>query len=183
MLYLLYAKYIMKNFIKLAILALVFVAFSRQIKEYDEIQLQAKQKQCIVEALHHEAVGESPEGIAAVMSVIHNRLHSGKFGDSYCGVIQQYKQFSYRNHLKQDVPMYVPWYSSAETKNKSRVIHKLADLAVQGSFNSILPKNTYWYHANYVKPKWTKKMQLVKVIGKHKFYTLKAVNPKKKGKL
>ena len=27
-----------------------------------------------------------------------------------------------------------------------------------------------WYHADYVQPKWTKKMEQTTVIGKHIFY-------------
>lgn len=56
------------------------------------------QKDCMMEALWHEARGEPQIGQLAIAEVIFNRLDSGKFGSSVCEVVnQKYPncQFSY----------------------------------------------------------------------------------------
>lgn len=54
-----------------------------------------KELQCLALNLHHEARGESLEGIRAVANVTLNRVKSGKFANSICKVIQQPGQFSW----------------------------------------------------------------------------------------
>lgn len=52
---------------------------------------------CLALNLHHEARGESVEGIKAVANVTLNRVKSGKFADTVCKVIKQPGQFSWVN--------------------------------------------------------------------------------------
>ncbi len=44
---------------------------------------------CLAEAIHHEARGEPKTGQLAVAHVVLNRMMSGRFPDSLCGVVYQ----------------------------------------------------------------------------------------------
>lgn len=63
--------------------------------------------ECLSLAVYHEARGESKQGQAAVAWVVMNRVNSGKFPSSICGVVRQTKngcQFSWYCDRKSDVP-------------------------------------------------------------------------------
>jgi hypothetical protein len=59
-----------------------------------------KEVQCLTEAAYHEAANQPEEGIRAVLQVIKNRKEAKGFPSSFCGVVHQPKQFSYRNDLQ-----------------------------------------------------------------------------------
>src|SRR3546814_15995181 len=50
---------------------------------------------CLAGAVYFESRGESLAGQLAVAHVIINRAQSGRFPDSYCGVVHQRRQFSF----------------------------------------------------------------------------------------
>lgn len=129
---------------------------------------QEKEKQCIVEALHQEARGEAKEGLEAVLSVIYNRKHHRAFPSTFCKVIDQPKQFSYKNHLAQGQRIKVEFKPTEKEVQKE--IQELAEKAVTGRFKPVFDKSVLWYHTKKVKPKWSRKMQKVAVVGNHKFF-------------
>lgn len=129
---------------------------------------QEKEKQCIVEALHQEARGEGKEGLEAVLSVIYNRKHHRAFPSTFCKVIDQPKQFSYKNHLAQGQRIKVEFKHSEKEVQKE--IQELAEKAVTGRFKPVFDRSVLWYHTKKVKPKWSRKMQKVAVVGNHKFF-------------
>lgn len=131
-------------------------------------QINPKERYCIYEALWHEARGESIEGIKAVLSVIQNRVYSGKYPSTYCKVIRQHKQFSYVHLMKKQGLSLVPQPTKL-TQDIANDIRKIADDALHGKFKNVLPPDVLWYHTVDVNPKWNRKMQIVKVIGNHKF--------------
>jgi len=49
----------------------------------------------------------------------------------------------------------------------------VAKAAMDGERIDYIGDSVVYYHSNKVKPKWSKKMKLVAVIGKHKFYSEK----------
>lgn len=49
----------------------------------------SRQINCLAENMYHEARGESTEGIMAVGFVTMNRVNSGQFANSVCGVVNQ----------------------------------------------------------------------------------------------
>lgn len=130
-----------------------------------------RERDCLVEALHHEARGESEAGIAAVLTVIHNRKLSSVFkADTYCKVISEPRQFSYRNHLSRSAKMPVQWKSTEQLK-KAAII-ALANKAVLGMFKPV-NHQILWYHTHRVNPTWNRKMQSIR-IGNHLFFYRKA---------
>jgi spore germination cell wall hydrolase CwlJ-like protein len=135
---------------------------------FHQQQAKAKEKHCIVEVLWYEARSESEAGIRAVASVLLNRLHSQSYPDSFCAIIQQRKQFSYRNKLKnpRELLKIKPVVSE---QDKYKLVHKISVEIVEGKFTNVFDRSVLWYHTLKVNPSWSKKMQRVKIYGQHVF--------------
>jgi spore germination cell wall hydrolase CwlJ-like protein len=137
------------------------------------IQQKEKEKQCLTTALYHEARGEGEFGMKAVANVIHNRYLHPDYPDTYCGVINQRKQFSYTlegkpqgEHLKAHIA-----YKPEQARVAYQTAEKIADDVVEGRFQKFLPSNVLWYTTMKVKNYWTKTKKVVAQIGNHKFYS------------
>jgi len=141
-----------------------------------------KETQCISEALFDEYRGEPLEGQLAVLSVIQNRKNSRKYPDTFCGVIKQNRQFSYRNGKGQGA-IKTP-YKTSEHRIKATIAHWSFKAAV-GTFKGTVEDSVMFYHAASmkVKPKWAiqnkfcaecklnqKNPKLYATIGSHLFY-------------
>ena len=144
-----------------------------------------QETQCIREALWFEAASEPLEGKVAVLSVIHNRTLHRSYPSSYCEVIQQKYQFSYRNHLKKGQSMLIKRPVNALERSVATDVSTLAFKAATGAFKPSLPPSVVMYHATSmkVKPRWTiqnkfcreckldqKNPKLYAKIGSHQFY-------------
>ena len=123
-----------------------------------------QEKYCIKEALWYEARSEHELGIRAVAAVIENRKNTPGFPKSYCSVIWQYKQFSYRNHLKHGMIMPI---------GEDKRIDTIADEMVRGYFFSPIRENVLYYCTTKVKPYWIKDVKKVLVIDGHQFFERK----------
>lgn len=127
-----------------------------------------KEVQCLTEAAYFEAANQSEEGIRAVLQVIKNRKEAKGFPASFCGVVHQPKQFSYRGNLKPGQIKAIKIKNSLD-KEVLQKIHYLSELTAQGTLRNDLPDGTLYYVKVGVKVKWMKKMQRVAVIDKHVF--------------
>lgn len=174
------------NTIKHSIIAILFVflvGFPKIISEIShkanstqgfvtDSAVQSREQLCVENALYHEARGESPEGIRAVLEVIINRTKHKDFPSSFCKVILQDKQFSAFNHNPSKA--FISPYKHSETEVKE-LIQQLAAKAVKTGLNQsdkVLDNpDVLYYHTHKVKPSWSKKMKLVKQVGKHKFFS------------
>jgi N-acetylmuramoyl-L-alanine amidase len=124
---------------------------------------------CMVEVLWFEARGDNEQGKRAVATVILNRVKSARFSNTICGVIQERKQFSYRNRLKNRTAIISPIPKQVE-KDKMEMIKKIAAEVACGTFKPVLPAGVLWYHTHGVNPVWNQKMQRVSIAGsKHVF--------------
>lgn len=127
--------------------------------------------ECVIEAVYFESRGESVEGWKATTEVIVNRSKMDKYPDTLCEVVQQNKQFSYRNgktkeQLKYDNPMVV--YKISQT-----VYQHLYDIE-KNPKKRMLPECVSHYDGKaFKKPYWASKMRMVKEIGAHQFYCKK----------
>ena len=115
-----------------------------------------KETQCLHEVLWFEAASEPLEGKVAVLEVIHNRKMSLKYPDNYCGVIQQPRQFSYRNHLKKGQSMSIKTPLNASERQVATDVSTLAFNAASGRLKPSLPPSVLWYHVASMKkkPQW-----------------------------
>lgn len=137
------------------------------------------------EALWFEARSEGKDGMRAVLEVIHNRTLHKNYPDSYCGVVQQSRQFSYRNHLKKGQTMLIKTPLNALERKVATDVSTLAFNAATGRLKASLPPSVLWYHSASMKvyPRWAirnkfcrncssnqKNPRLYVTIGSHLFY-------------
>ena len=121
---------------------------------------------CLAEALYFEARGESVRGQFAVAEVILNRVDSGRFPDSVCGVIRQgtgkkYQcQFTYTCDGQKEV--------IREKKAYERVA-KVARVMMDGVSDPLTSGATH-YHTKAVRPSWSRVYKETARIGVHIFY-------------
>jgi len=114
---------------------------------------------CLAGAIYFEARGESLAGQLAVASVIVERANSGRFPDSYCGVVFQRSQFSFvRGNRMPRIKM-----RSAAWRNAVAI----AQIADGGSWESPA-EGALFFHAARVRPGW--RLTRVARIDNHVFY-------------
>jgi N-acetylmuramoyl-L-alanine amidase len=118
--------------------------------------------ECLTRNIYHEARNQPIKGQEAVAHVTLNRLKSGKHGSSICEVVYQPHAFSW-------------------TLDKLKIRGRLKEieaesLAKQIAFNTLVGNTkdpTYGathYHASYVKPYWSNKLEKKVKISSHIFY-------------
>ena len=128
----------------------------------------SKERQCLVEALTHEALNQPIRGQMAVLDVIKNRVNDKRFPNSTCGVVHQSKAFSYRNDLRAGTIKYVTFRNPID-KVAIRNIENLVDWHLKGSYTPVLSNSAMWYTRIEIKRSWMKNMQTEVVLGSHKF--------------
>ncbi len=129
-----------------------------------------KEQRCLAEAVYFEARGESEQGQAAVAQVVLNRTKSGLYPSNICGVVYQNRhrfmgcQFSFACEGKS-----LRITDDASWQTATRVAREV----VEGRTYLADVGNATHYHADYVKPRWSRRLKKMDVIGRHIFYQLK----------
>lgn len=124
------------------------------------------QWRCLSEALYFEARGETAQGLFAVAEVIMNRVDSGSYPNSLCGVINQGTgrkyacQFTYTCDGRPEV--------ISEPAAWKRV-GKVARLMIDGAERSLTSGATH-YHTTAVSPSWARSFPRTARYGVHLFY-------------
>lgn len=127
-----------------------------------------KEWKCFSEAIYFEARGESVKGQFAVAEVILNRVDSSRFPNSICKVVAQGTkkgrrhncQFSYNcDGLTERIG----------NKKAYSVSKKVAKIMMENEQRSITYGALY-YHAKFVRPKWSRNLKRTATIGLHHFY-------------
>ncbi|HEY4344457.1 MAG TPA: cell wall hydrolase [Parvibaculum sp.] len=125
-----------------------------------------KQRRCLTESIYFEARGESAVGQLAIAEVILNRVMSGRYPTSICGVVFQGAksnqcQFSFACNGDMKKPRDpVAW----------RKAQRLAHYVLAGKVRNTIVGSATYYHATYVNPYWAPRMVEVAKIGQHIFY-------------
>jgi spore germination cell wall hydrolase CwlJ-like protein len=128
------------------------------------------EKHCLAQAIYFEARSEPVEGQAAVAQVILNRMTSGLYPSTICGVVFQNRshyracQFSFACEGKSLRIVEAESWAQA-TRVANEVLEGRKWLAEVGG-------STH-YHANYVRPRWARSLKKTDTIGRHIFYRLK----------
>lgn len=136
--------------------------FPREISDTTREQRCKRSRECskMAEALVYEARGESMLGAVAVAYVIVERTQNPeRWPKTVRGVVAQKNQFSYTTRRQKVKPKPEDWERAYIASYQ--VLH--------GEVENPIGKSDH-YHTLKVKPKWTKKMQYVATVGKHKFY-------------
>jgi len=128
------------------------------------------ERRCLAEAIYFEARGEPEQGQAAVAQVVLNRASSGLYPPTICGVVYQnrhrYKacQFSFAcdgRSLRVSDP--ASW----------RMAVRIAAEVTNGKTYVADVGGSTHYHADYVQPRWARRLEKMDVIGHHIFYKLR----------
>lgn len=124
------------------------------------------QWRCLAEALYFEARGETVKGQFAVAEVIMNRVKSGRFPSSVCGVINQGTGKKYQCQFTYTCDGYAEVI--AEPRAFTRV-GKVARYMLDGRVPE-LTKGATHYHTTAVNPRWARVYTRTARIGVHLFY-------------
>ena len=129
---------------------------------------QTRQLECLTRNIYWEAASEPFVGKVAVAQVTLNRMQSGKFANSVCGVVHQ------KNVFYEKVVCQFSWY--CENNHKVKPVHKpmwqeseeVAKKVLLEGFRLPSLHKALYYHADYVNPGW--KHPKIEKIGRHIFY-------------
>ena len=129
-----------------------------------------REQRCLAEAVYFEARSEPEEGRAAVAQVVLNRVRSGLYPASVCGVVYQNRhrhlacQFTFACEGK------ALRVTEPDAWDAARRI--AADVMEGRTYLAEVGRSTH-YHADYVRPSWARKLKRMDVIGRHVFYELR----------
>ena len=168
--------------ISLGILVSVFILTDSQTPmpfrtNYFSLNAEAKEQvNCLAENIYFEAGHEPTLGKYAVAFVTQNRVNSGKFADSICGVVKQKIgstcQFSW---WCEDKPKFIST-NNLLTNGANPVYNEALRLAIYFYTNHDNLKDptngALFYHADYVNPNWSFAKKEI-TIGRHIFYNYK----------
>lgn len=130
----------------------------------------ARQQRCLAEAVYFEARSESDEGRAAVAQVVLNRVKSGLYPDSVCGVVYQ----NSNRYLACQFTFTCEGKSLRITDAESwRSATRVASAVIEGKTYVSEVGGATHYHADYVRPGWSRRLKRKDMIGRHIFYQLK----------
>lgn len=144
---------------------------NKQAQEEKQKEAEVKaspQTRCLAMNIYHEARGESERGQEAVGFVTLNRVESGRFPDSVCGVVHQRNgsrggcQFSWVCDSRSDA------VRSGEDWAEAR---RIAEWLMMNYEDARDPtRGALFYHATYVRPVWSRIFERTAQIGHHIFY-------------
>lgn len=119
----------------------------------------SREMNCLAGAIYFESKSEPLLGQLAVGRVIVARSRSGRFPNSYCGVVYQPSQFSFvRGGNMPAIP---------KTSQDWKEAVALAQIAHEGSWKSPV-EGAMFFHAARVSPGW--RLARVGKLGNHVFY-------------
>ncbi|WP_454650111.1 cell wall hydrolase [Bradyrhizobium liaoningense] len=127
----------------------------------------AKSEKCLAEAVYFESRGEAVRGQMAVAQVVMNRVFSGKYPETVCGVVYQNKyrhfacQFTFACDNNPDVIREPEMWERARKISKAMLDGQI--------WLPEVGKSTH-YHAYWVRPSWVAEMKKLYKTGVHTFY-------------
>jgi hypothetical protein len=131
-------------------------------------RIRLAEENCLAKAVYFEARSETELGQLAVAKVILNRLKDPAYPKTICGVVYQGSdrrnscQFSFAcDGMPDDVKSRPAWDRSK----------RIAQKALAGDQTVRIMGAATHYHADYVRPKWSRDMRRLIKIGRHIFYS------------
>jgi spore germination cell wall hydrolase CwlJ-like protein len=128
------------------------------------------EKRCLAQAIYFEARSEPEAGQAAVAQVILNRMSSGLYPSTICGVVFQNRRHHNACQFSFTCNGHALRVHDAEAWTQAT---RVADDVLGGRTWLAHVGDATHYHANYVRPRWARRLTRMDVIGKHVFYRLK----------
>ncbi len=134
----------------------------RAIERHAQYETDDAEQDCLANTVYFESGLEPLEGQVAVAEVVLNRMRSGRYPTTICGVVLQPAQFSYVRGGR------IPRVD--RTSEMWRRAVGVARMVQAGTAARLLPEDTLWYHADYVSPAWGPRLNRTTKIGLHIFY-------------
>jgi spore germination cell wall hydrolase CwlJ-like protein len=131
----------------------------------------AKAEKCLANAIYFEARGEPVRGQIAVAQVVLNRVFSGKYPNTVCGVVYQNAhrrlacQFTFACDGIRDV------VREPDAMERAK---KIAAQTLDGKLWLPEVGKATHYHAYWVHPGWVREMTKLHKLGVHTFYRPRA---------
>jgi len=119
----------------------------------------SRELECLAAGIYFESKSEPLAGQLAVGDVIANRADSGRFADTYCGVLFQRGQFSFVHGHS--------WPAIRKDSRQWKTAVAIAKIVDQDLKDSAA-EGALFFHAKRVHPGWHK--QQVASIGNHVFF-------------
>ncbi|WP_173934378.1 cell wall hydrolase [Chelativorans sp. Marseille-P2723] len=143
-----------------------------EIKDSSVYRSYNSEIECLATAIYFEARGEPVSGQNAVAKVILNRVKSQFYPDTVCDVVYQNShrrnacQFSFACDGSGNPITDPEAYKKAEA-----IARKIFACDDRGCPEVLRPiQRSTHYHADYVSPRWAKKLEKTGKIGRHIFY-------------
>lgn len=136
-----------------------------------DAKARAKTEKCLAEAVYFESRGEPKRGQIAVAQVVMNRVFSGFYPTSVCGVVYQ------NAHRKLACQFTFACDNVPDVINEPKLWQQARDIARDMLDGKLwLPEigHSTHYHAYWVHPSWVNEMKRLHIIGVHKFYRPRA---------
>lgn len=124
-----------------------------------------EQVMCVTEAIWFEAANQPVEGMYAVAHVIRNRVKSPRYPDTYCEVIQQPSQFSYRNGGQPTVQVN-NWIDAAAFEWAARIALDVTNGTLGADFTY---GSLHYFNPSLANPSWRHYGQEIGMVGDHLF--------------
>ncbi len=129
------------------------------VRQRGAIGIASREEECLATAVYFESKSEPLEGQLAVAQVLLNRVKSGRFAGSLCGVVFQPGQFSFvRGNGFPPI---------ARGSQDWREALAVARIAREGLWKSKV-SNALFFHATRVAPRW--RLTRIASVGNHVFY-------------
>jgi hypothetical protein len=131
-----------------------------------EPQIDARQHNCLSQAIYYEARGETQQGQVAVAEVILNRTRSRAYPSTICGVVYQ------GSHLATGCQFTFTCDGSLGHRPRGRAWDRAQRVAtaVMLGYTRPVTNNATHYHTTAVNPVWNSGLVPTTQIGVHKFY-------------
>lgn len=124
---------------------------------------------CLARNVYFEARGEPPEGQYAVAEVTMNRVASGRYPDTVCGVVHEQRWDPIRKRFV-GAFAWTEFYALPEPAGEAWEFAQ--KVAAEAYFRRVPPqlRGATLFHATYIRPSWAKERTRVARIGGHVFY-------------
>src|SRR5690606_1807236 len=131
-----------------------------------EPQIDARQHNCLAQAIYYEARGETQRGQTAVAEVVMNRVRSPHYPNSICGVVYQ------GSHRVTGCQFTFTCDGSLNRRPRGRAWSQAQRVAtaVMMGYARPMPQNATHYHTTAVNPIWNAGLVQTTQIGTHVFY-------------
>jgi len=131
-----------------------------------EPQIDARQHNCLAQAIYYEARGETQQGQVAVAEVILNRTRSRAYPSTICGVVYQ------GSHLSTGCQFTFTCDGSLGHRPRGRAWDRAQRVAtaVMLGYTRPVTNNATHYHTTAVNPVWNSGLVPTTQIGVHQFY-------------